>query len=725
MDGDEFTKIEEHYYDTSYGKIFYEKETKFDVFQKRSIELWRCNAEVSWDVPKIAELHQDAYEDDIPYENVFQYYNNISLISQETDIIDILNDIRYLISKLRLLAFDIETDMKTGKIIAITCKSKDGIVIIKGVEKDILYRFKDVLSYVDVLFGWYSSIFDIPVLLNRCEHYKDDEQINQLKDMFVKRKVHFGITEWAFDLKNGVHIDFFFPISRKIITKASFTDNKLDSVVKELFDFNHYLKNQQTNLQQLDDDTFDKYCELDGKATWLFSGYLPFLMLTSVLSGISMSRIGLIGSSLISDGFYIKQLRRKYGNILIPKLRNSGALDVKGAEVFKSVSGVSRNVSCLDFKSQYPNIVKIYNISPENVNCGHKDCPVYHVLNRQTQEQKKMGIKTYTDIQMCIQQKGVLVEVVETCMEISDIIKAEREKNKNDKALSKFYKDVYDAFKAIRNNISYGYNLSPISRFGHPLCGKLIPYLGSVTILKARDICIKHLGESKIIYGDTDSLFVMDLTDDIVKEIEVATGIEVDIEGKGTIIMSGVKKKYILLTHDKKSKVRGIRFRRKDTPRFISEFQQYSVKVLEKAKDYDDVLKRMNRLIKDAKFLVNIITSLPIDRFVISKGVSSTANTPQYRAFQELDTSGDDFDRYDKIKYVYVERWLQLKTKLKRTFDSRAFVLFDYERDKIHFDKYKELFVKSLSDIFGRKFKLKKEVKEKINENNEEINVKV
>lgn len=711
-------RISETIYDTSYGKVWYTQEKKFDVFRKKYVDLWKANTEVSWDVPKIAMLHGDSYEHDIPYESVYLHYNNLSLISQQKDILKVIDEIMYLVDHLRILAFDIEVDNSTGKITAITCKSAKGVLILKGDEVDILKRFRDILANVDVLIGWYSNVYDVPMIINRCEHYKGDQSLRALKEMFVKRIVKFGAVEWVFDLKHGIHVDFYFPIKRAIITKQTFADYKLDTVVRELFGFNHYLKQNQGELEKLDEKTFDDYCRLDGEATWCFTKYLPFLFLTSWLSGVSVSRIGLVGQSLIADGFYIYYLRWKYGNILIPSLHDCGGSEIKGSTVLRTVGGIHDDVTCLDFKTQFGNIVVKYNISPENVNCSHDDCPSYRVERRQTKEQVKLGIKTYETIKMCNKHEGVLVEIVKYTLEVADILRKERNRWKGDAEKYKLYSDFYDAFKTIRNVIAYGYNLSPMSRFGDSSCGRLIVWLGAKTIQDAMNVAIgyfstsmaKDLAENKIKYGDTDSLFVQNCTQDLIKRIQDVTGLEEDIDGVGTLILrEHAKKKYILITHDGKSKVRGIRLRRKDTASFISSFQRYSVKRMEKAKNYEQLLHIHQKLIKDAKWVLNVIPSLSLNNFVMSQGVNSfDVNSPRVRAFNQLKEANVPFDISDKVKFVYVEKWIPLKTKNKLTFDAVAYQLFDYEKHRIHYDKYRLTFVTSLSDLFGRVFKMKK-----------------
>lgn len=708
-------RIQDGAFETAYGNLSYVVERKFDVYKKEWLELYKCNCERSWDVPKIAEMHVDAFENDIPYEAVFQYYKNISLISQEKDILKIVKDIMFLLDKLNVVAFDIETNIKTGRITAISVKSKKGRLVLYGTEEDILKRFYYILRKTHILFGWYSSIFDVPYILNRCEYYKHDDIITALRDSFIKRKVKHGETEWAFDLKNGIHVDFFFSIKRKIITKKNFADYKLDTVVRELFGFEHYLKDNQGRLDDLDENTFLEYCELDADATFEFSKYLPFLMLVSAVSGLSMTRIGLSGMSAIGDGFYIKRLREVYGNIIIPNVKNNSESGVKGAVVFEPIGGVHKDVTCADFKTQYGNIVVQNNISPENLNCYHTDCPVFTIENKQTKEMKKRGEHTYTKIKMCTKKKGVMVEVVEYTLEIAEILKKERNKYKGIDELFKLWNDFYDAWKAIRNVIAYGYNLSPASRFGHPTCGKLIVGVAAIKTGDSGNEVVKYFNERGddgtqfLIYGDTDSVFVKELSDELIERIELVSGLEMDLEGTGTmIIRSKTKKKYILITHDGKSKIRGIRLRRKDTPVFVSKFQRYAVKRMEKAKDYDDLLRIHKSLLKDAKFVIKILRWLPYSDFIISKASYTSANNPQNTAKRQLEFSDVDFDEHDKIKYVYIYGWLQLKTKKKRVNTVRAYSLLNPEKDEIAYTKYEEMFVKSLSDLFAKKFRLRK-----------------
>ncbi|HEX9251980.1 MAG TPA: DNA polymerase domain-containing protein, partial [Ignavibacteriaceae bacterium] len=244
-----------------------------------------------------------------------------------------------------------------------------------------------------------------------------------------------------------------------------------------------------------------------------------------------------------------------------------------GGYVIEPNPGIYENIIVLDFKSLYPSIIQTFKIDPYSLLM--KDVDTIQTLN---------GYKFSSSLH-------ILPDFIDELMKLRDVAK-----KKKDKQLSQAIKILMNSFYGVMG--SYG------CRFYHPDLPRAITGSGHKLLLGSKDY-LENTG-LKVVYGDTDSLFVMlkDISVDdgetqgkkivkelnhfwknkLKKEFNVESYLELEFEkyyrkfiitpARGADI--GAKKRYAgLVTKDGKETIEfvGMEFVRSDWTKLAKEFQ--------------------------------------------------------------------------------------------------------------------------------------------------------
>jgi len=196
------------------------------------------------------------------------------------------------------------------------------------------------------------------------------------------------------------------------------------------------------------------------------------LITRSKLTGLFLDQLGQMTAAF--DHFYLPRLHKK--GFVAPNLK-----DIKGTEhsaggyVFDPKPGLYENVFVLDFKSLYPSIIRTFKIDP---------------LSRLSASGH--SVKTPAGIKFS-KKDNILPDF------ITDLMKYREEaKKKDDIYLSQAIKILMNSFYGVMG--SYG------CRFYHPHLPDAITRTGQ-WLLKESKVFLED-ENTKVIYGDTDSLFV-------------------------------------------------------------------------------------------------------------------------------------------------------------------------------------------------------------------------
>jgi DNA polymerase-2 len=200
---------------------------------------------------------------------------------------------------------------------------------------------------------------------------------------------------------------------------------------------------------------------------------IPFAVQRANLTGLAIDRMG--GSVAALDNLYLPRLHRH--GFVAPDVRNDGGgLGSPGGYVLDSVPGLYDNVLVLDFKSLYPSIIRTFFIDPLGLAApGEDPVPGFH------------------DAEFS-RDRHILPGLIEELWQARDA--AKRDGNA----------PLSQAIKIIMNSF-YGVLGSNGCRFHSQQLASSITRRGHEIITQSRDR-IEASGH-QVIYGDTDSLFVL------------------------------------------------------------------------------------------------------------------------------------------------------------------------------------------------------------------------
>ncbi len=395
----------------------------------------------------------------------------------------------------KIASIDIETGVRNSQLycigIHITGKGTDSekvfmvgnqentreVIFLKN-EKAVLNAFFSYLNAEDpdIITGWHVIGFDLAFLETKCREYKIDFNLGRGRsgNMYKFRRAggYFASVEGRLliDAPSALRSVFY-----------SYDDFKLETVAREVLGEGKLIASDQNKVEEI-----EKYFQADKIKLAEYNlqdavlvnkiikktGVIDLLVRRSIISGLVIEQIGMMTAA--------------FDHVYLPKLHKKGfaAPDVKsirltrhaaGGYVMDPQPGIYENVIVLDFKSLYPSIIMSFNIDP---------------LSRLKAAENP--VNTPVNIRFS-STENILPGFIKDLMEK----RAEAKKNK-DKPLS-------IAIKLLMNSF-YGVMGSSGCRFYHPDLPSAITGTGQFLLLGSRSFL--ELKGYKVLYGDTDSLFV-------------------------------------------------------------------------------------------------------------------------------------------------------------------------------------------------------------------------
>jgi DNA polymerase-2 len=396
---------------------------------------------------------------------------------------------------LSVLSIDIEINTGTGEIYSIACYGKTETVFIIGNITDNVSTapcknepalLNSFLKHVknedpDIIIGWNVINFDLVIIKKRCEEFSIPFEIGRDYGTSIKPKkegpnqffarvpgriildvpVMLRANHYSFDKYSLNHV------ASKMLGKRKTIELTGRSKIKEI---NRLFREDKAslavyNLQdaKLAKEIFDK------------SNMLSNTIERSKLSGHLLDHYG--GSITAFDYVYLPRLHREgyvAGNvedITVPDV------PLPGGYVIEPKPGIYENVLMFDFKSLYPTIIMTFHIDPLGA-----------IINADN------SVKGPVKIPFSL-EKSILPGI------ISELMAARKKaKQENNQPLSYAIKILMNSF--------YGVLGSTGCRFFSPDIAHAITGTGQY-ILKTTRKYIEESTPYSVIYGDTDSLFVL------------------------------------------------------------------------------------------------------------------------------------------------------------------------------------------------------------------------
>jgi DNA polymerase II len=396
---------------------------------------------------------------------------------------------------LGVLSFDIETNAKTGEILSIACCGEHDRVFIRGIQKaseptvlfvpterDLLNAFFDHVHQEapDVIIGWNVIDFDLWTLQNRSEALRipfrlgrdrggkiiegkrDGQRIARLNGRVVidvptlLRTYYSAFEEYSLDFVASAMLG-----RTKSIRETGHA--KIEEIIRQFNDDPLSLARYNLLDAQLTKEIFDK------------AGILPNAVERSKRSGHLLDRVG--GNVAAFDFLYLPLLHRA-GYVASDAVDAPlPAAPLPGGFVIEPVPGIYENVLVFDFRSLYPSIIMTFKIDPLGL-----------VAPSDRRIRGPAGPAFADDINLL---PGIIAQLMEARAQ------AKRENNPYlSQAIKILMNSFYGIFGAVGCRFFSGDISTAITRTGQYILKQTIEHIHSST-------------SYRVIYGDTDSLFVL------------------------------------------------------------------------------------------------------------------------------------------------------------------------------------------------------------------------
>ena len=626
-----------------------------------------------WD--KLGELNIPDHE---------QFMKNVS------DWADLLNQ---PIPKLRRISLDIEVeseeknrlpDAKTaeGRITAVGFESSDKLKQVfvlrrndisegtNDLAPDIKVRFydednekgmiEDVFNLIKdypLLITYNGDGFDLPYLYNRADRLGIDKNANPL---YMMRD--------SATLKEGVHLDLYRTLSNRAFQIYAFgqkyTDFSLNSVSKGLL--NEQKLDYGVEIDKMTLYQIGKYCQNDAYLTYKLTSFNNDLLMNLLVAISRIGRMPIDDISRMGVSQWIRSLlyyEHRKNNMLIPRreeidkrsteVTNDAVIKDKkyrGGLVVEPKEGIHFDVTVMDFASLYPSIIKVRNLSYETVRCSHDEC--------------KKNMIPQTNHWVCTKKNGLTSVLIGSLRDLRVNYYKTMSKNQNlTDEERQLYTVVAAALKVILN-ASYGVMGAQIFPLYFLPAAEATTATGRHIILDTIEKC-RELNVD-VLYGDTDSIFVKNPTEQqmqtIISQAKNNHGVELEVEKEYRyVVLSGRKKNYLGVTKSGKVDVKGLTGKKSHTPAFIKSLFFDLLDILAEVKttdDFEKAKKEIGSKIAECSRKIQA-KEIPLSELafnvMLSKSLNEYTKTiPQHiRAAKQLE-SIREIKKGDRISYVKI-----------------------------------------------------------------------
>ncbi len=621
-----------------------------------------------WTVPEFRNMLRNTVEvaaADIPFAHRFAYDMDLAscvrvsgeLLPKDktriygTDLViqaDSFSPAEDFKPELKVLSFDIESSIKNSHIWCICFAYRaDGMLKFErlhGDEKSILTSFFDRVGAIDpdIITGYNIDGFDIPKIIERCQHNgvdkrswgRDGEDVRQVKNRFWRCNGRIIADAW-WHMKKQFHPK----------------QETLNAVAKEL------LNEEKLDVDRLKiDEEWAKdsarvmdYCEKDAELA------LRILEKTRVLArGMDMATVARLplddalnsGASQLVDSLLIRAAdKADVPTPMTGRSTDAEETSIEGGYVHSISPGLYHWVGVLDFKSMYPSLIIAKNI------CFTTLSPKGTVVS-------PSGARFLAPEE----RKGLIPKLLTDLMNERDSIKA-RMKGTNNADEYNYLDGLQQAVKILMNSF-YGVLASSFYRFTNFAIG------GSITAF-ARETTkgvIQQL-ESEgvtVIYSDTDSVFFKSPVEDLPGTIEFGEKLSDRFSSQGVtlefeevfepLFSHGKKKRYVgrLVWPEQGLVVRGYEMRRTDS----FDYQSESL-----SRVFEEILNgNREGAVKLSRQLVNdvIAGKVPKEKLVISRTCrqfdeyKDEKSQVTVQAAKKLMQMGEEFIPGMKVSWIVV-----------------------------------------------------------------------
>ncbi len=346
-----------------------------------------------------------------------------------------------------------------------------------------------------------------------------------------------------------------------------------------------------------------------------------------------------------------------------------------GAIVIDPIPGVYFRVIVLDFASLYPSIIKVWNLSYETIDPPEGWCPSDSLREIRDEQGNVLH-------RVCVSRKGITTEIVGMLRDFRVRVYKKLAKSRTTSEDLRHWYDVVQKAMKVYINASYGVFGHEKFPFYTPSLAESVTALGrfviSSSLKKARELGLK------VLYGDTDSLFLWDPLDksltELIEWVDTNFNLDLELDKKYRFVAFALKKNYLGVLDNGKVDVKGLVGKKKNVPRFLQETFNNVVNLMTQIEDNPVSLERVKERLK--KEVKDLYRRLKDRDFTLDEVAFKT-------------TLNKDIDSYVKTTPIHVKAALQLRRY--GLFISRGdIILYVKTRTK---DKVKAVQLAKLSDV--------------------------
>jgi len=371
------------------------------------------------------------------------------------------------------------------------------------------------------------------------------------------------------------------------------------------------------------------------------------------LSGIPVQQLSRLSPGTAISAMQIRQAIRD-GYVIMWK-KNQPETFKTALELLNSDRGgfIFENVTEVDFTSMYPSIIHNYNISPETMLC--RCCP------------DSPQVVPTLGYHICTRREGLLPRVLAPLVRRRLHFKRRAKEGGPDAERAGQISDILKWLLVT----CFGYTGYKNARFGKIECHEAITAYGRDILLDAMRIANEY--DLTVLHGIVDSLW---LKGEPKRALEAAArigkkiGIPMEVEGtyKWIVFLPnktsgiGALNRYYGMFEDGRIKARGVELRRRDTPRFLCDFQWKILEMLGNADTREDFLAMVPECIDAGKDAADVLRKGDVDPTelvftkIVSKGLSDYATVnDQFSCLSLLKEEGITVAPGQNVRFVVTE----------------------------------------------------------------------
>lgn len=421
---------------------------------------------------------------------------------------------------------------------------------------------------------------------------------------------------------------------RNLAENLGVTKNASNTAIEDV-DFADYWDDKQKR-NGLKKFSMDNARAVKGTAELL----LDFAMQLSSLVSLPLDHVMTAAVGFRVEWFLIKHAQR-IGE-LIPKRVEQPYRPYAGGLVLKPQAGLHENIAVLDFKSMYPNIMIAYNLSPDTYVAPKDEAPA-------------SGVFTAPEVKHKFRKAppGFYKEILTYLIGVRGEIRGKMKKLKPESVEYRVLDARQKAVKVI-TNAAYGYAGWIGARWYIKPVAEAASAWGRHTIQTAIDMAEK--AGLKVVYGDTDSLFVTydeKKTRQLEKDIEEKLGLDVEQgEVYMRIFFTEAKKRYAGLRKDGSLDIVGLEVIRGDWAEVAKKVQEHVLEIILKEKSAEKAVSYVQSVAENLKQRKVPFRDLIIWKTLTKRAEDYAVKASHVEAAKALMNKGWRLAVGDKVGYI-------------------------------------------------------------------------